>query len=443
VAESTFGLHDGGVERTPQLEAAAVAWLTANSSVDGGAVQMDLAGSPYYAIPFKPAGALSPGPVSAGLFYSRATELATTSRARTELEVIGAVLALFAVVAAVALSRGLSRPIAEISAAAGKVAAGDLKVSVRADRSDELGNLARRFNEMVQGLRERELARDALGHYLSPEMAADLMKADGKVSIQGLRRELTILFCDVAGFTTISEQLEPEALVTLLNRYLDQMVKVLIKHGAYVDKFEGDAIMAFWNAPRAAADHAVRGCLAILEMRAAALALSVEWKASGIPEFGVRYGLHTGIAIVGNIGATDKLNYTAIGDNVNLASRLEGANKQYGTQLLISEGTYEGARDRIEAREVDVVKVKGKAKPVRVYELLAVKGQLTPEQTKARDRFEAGLKLYRAQRFVEAKAIFDSAATDGPSRTFAERCRRFAEQAPGPDWDGTYEMETK
>ncbi len=441
VVESTFGRHDAGVEVTARLEAAAMAWLT--EQADGGRPEVVLAGVPHFAQAFEPGAYLTPGPVSAGLFYSRERELDTVSAVRRTQAQLGGLLVLLAVASAVVLSRGLSKPIAQIAAAAGRVAGGDLQTEVPPLGRDELGDLARRFNQMVKGLREREIARGALSQYLSPEMAADLLKGEGKATLQGRRRELTILFCDVAGFTTISEQLEPEALVTMLNQYLDLMVKVLIKHGAYVDKFEGDAIMAFWNAPRDSENHAASACQAILQMRAAAVALSAEWKAGGQVAFTVRYGLHTGVAIVGNIGATDKLNYTAIGDNVNLASRLEGANKQYGTALLISETTREAAREEIEVRELDVVKVKGKARPVKIFELLAARGELTPEQARVRNRFEAGLKLYRERRFAEAREQFLAEKADAPSSIFAERCARFLEQPPGPEWDGTYEMVTK
>ncbi|GEM_PF-3208862 len=432
--DSTFRSRDAGSE----IEDAAAAWLATKPT---GKAAVTLAGVPHYALPLAVPG-LVEGPVKAGVFYSRAEEFERIKAAQTELAGIGLGVVLLAMGIAVALSRNLSRPINQISEAAGRVAKGDLQVTVPADRKDELGDLARRFNEMVQGLKERALAKDALGRYLSPEMATDVVGGKG-LSMQGQRRELTILFCDVAGFTTISESLEPEALVELLNQYLDAMVKVLLAHGAYVDKFEGDAIMAFWNAPRDSADHATRACLSILEMCAEAKRISIEWKAAGKPGFGVRYGLNTGPAIVGNMGATDKINYTAIGDTVNLASRLEGANKQYGTELMISEETYAQAKDHVEARELDLLQVKGKLKPVRVFELLARKGQLTGLQQKVRSDFAAGLKAYRERRFGEAKAIFESMPADGPSRTFAARCDRFLAQPPPADWDGTYAMQTK
>ena len=437
--DSTFRKRNP--QSAPGLEKAAAQWLASKPPATEGLTPVMLGAAPYYAKVFTVNGMVN-GPVKAGIFFSRADEYGRIKGAIGWLSAIGGAVALLAMLIAVALSRGLSRPINEISSAAGKVAAGDLQVRVRDDRKDELGDLARRFNEMVKGLRERAIAKDALGRYLSPELAHDVVSGKG-ISLQGERRELTILFCDVAGFTTISEKLEPEALVALLNQYLDAMVKVLMRHGAYVDKFEGDAIMAFWNAPIHAADHAVHGCLSVLEMRAAAKVLSAEWKAEGKPEFGVRYGLNTGVAIVGNMGATDKFNFTAIGDHVNLASRLEGANKQYGTEMMIAEETFEHAREQIEARELDMLKVKGKARPVRVYELMARKGELTAEQTKVRDSFAAGLKLYRERRFLEAKVLFDAATTDGPSCTYAARCSRYLEQPPRPDWDGTYEMQTK
>ncbi len=432
--DSTFRSRDAGTE----VEDAAAAWLATKPT---GFAEVALAGVPHYALPLNVPGMVD-GPVKAGVFYSRAEEFDRIRNAQTELAGIGLGVVLLAMGIAVALSRNLSRPINEISEAAGRVAKGDLQVMVPAGRKDELGDLARRFNEMVQGLKERAIAKDALGRYLSPEMATDVVGGRG-LSMQGQRRELTILFCDVAGFTTISESLEPEALVALLNTYLDAMVKVLLAHGAYVDKFEGDAIMAFWNAPRDAADHATQACLSILEMCAEAKRISLEWKAAGKPSFGVRYGLNTGPAIVGNMGATDKINYTAIGDTVNLASRLEGANKQYGTELMISEETYGQAKDFVEARELDLLQVKGKLKPVRVYELLAKKGQLSASREKDRSDFAAGLKAYRERRFADARAIFESMPTDGPSRTFAARCNRFLAQPPPADWDGTYAMQTK
>jgi class 3 adenylate cyclase len=440
--DSTFRLDGPGSDRTAALEKAAADWLATKPPTKGPAIPILLGNERFYAKALDFTG-LVQGPVSAGLFYSRAREDKIQSDALQSILWAGGLFTLLSMAIAVALSRNLSRPINELSDAALKVAGGDLKVLVPATRKDELGDLARRFNQMVQGLRERALAKDALGRYLSREMADDVVMGGKGISLQGERRELTILFCDVAGFTTISEKLEPEELVGLLNQYLDAMVKVLITQGAYVDKFEGDAIMAFWNAPRHAADHAVHACHAIIEMRSAAKAISAKWKAEGKPEFGVRYGLNTGVAIVGNMGATDKINYTAIGDNVNLASRLEGANKQYGTEMMIAEETYEHARDHIEARELDMLKVKGKLRPVRVYELMARKGELTPQQTKVREGFTAGLRLYRERRFEEARVLFEAAADDGPSQTFAERCREFIAQPPPADWDGTYEMQTK
>lgn len=434
---STFALRDAG----GGFEGHAAAWLAGKP--DGGIHAIVLGETGYYAKRLELPG-LVKGPVDGAIFYSREEELSTIGLARSRLGVAGLGLALIAVFVAMQLSRGLARPIAVIASAADRVAKGDLDVQIPGDRKDELGDLGRRFNEMVRGLKERALAKDALGRYLSPEMAADVVSGAKGISMQGERRALSILFCDVAGFTTISEKLEPEALVALLNQYLDQMVKLLIARGAYVDKFEGDAIMAFWNAPRPQAGHAEQACLAVLEMRAAAKALSAEWVAAGKPAFGVRYGLNTGIAIVGNMGATDKINYTAIGDNVNLASRLEGANKTYGTETMIAEETYLQAKDAIEARELDLIKVKGKERPVRVYELIAVRGTLSADQQRAREAFGNALMLYRDRRFGEAKSCFDAlSASDGPARVFASRCARFLETPPPADWDGTYEMQTK
>jgi len=182
-----------------------------------------------------------------------------------------------------------------------------------------------------------------------------------------------VFFSDIQGFTTISEKIKPPELVAHLNEYLDKMSEIILKHEGTLDKFVGDAIVAFWGAPVPHRDHAVKACLAALEYQAELKKLRTKWKSENKDPFFARIGIHTGKMVVGNVGSTKRFDYTVIGDAVNLGSRLEGANKLYGTEILISEATYKAAKHKIETKEIDVITVKGKTKPVKVYELIGKK----------------------------------------------------------------------
>lgn len=455
LGEAGVLFSDGEIPLTHTLRStgealAAARWLSATPLDAASASEMrplDLEGASYYARPFGIRGMVA-GPVRAAFFFSRKNELAARRSVRVGLLTIAAGLAIPAALVAFFLSNSVSRPVLDLARVAEKVRSGDLTARVDERRSDELGTLARRFNEMVDGLRERELAKEALGRYLSPEMARQLLSGQSRLGLEGEKRRLTILFSDIAGFTSLSENLDPQRLVDVLNGYLDRMVKILWAHGAYIDKFEGDAIMAFWGAPLEQPDHAVRACLAALDMRKEATLIAREWVADGLPNLGVRWGVNTGDVVVGNLGSRAKVNYTCIGDDVNLASRLEGANRVYGTKLLVGPATWEAARDAVDGREIDFLRVKGKENSVRIYEVLARRGELGETMTAVCERFAAGLALYRARKFDAARIEFErtivlSGGDDGPARTFEERCRAFVLAPPPDDWDGTHEMRSK
>jgi len=295
--------------------------------------------------------------------------------------------------------------------------------------------------------REKRAVRGAFGRYLSPQVVAEVLEKPELLTLGGSRRVMTAFFSDLAGFTTISESLSPEDLVNLLNRYLSQMTKIILDQGGTLDKFEGDAIMAFWGAPLDQPDHALRACLAALDQQAAMAEFRAQVVADGLPELHVRMGLNTGPMIVGNMGSEERFDYTVMGDAVNLASRLEGANKAYGSWIMISQSTYEEVKDRVEVRELDLLRVKGKTEPIRVYELLARAGGLSPQKSQVRDAFLAGLTLYREMDFVQAEAAFLQAlaldARDGPAQTYVERCRIYRKNPPPPDWDRCFTMTTK
>jgi len=295
--------------------------------------------------------------------------------------------------------------------------------------------------------REKRKIRDAFGLYLSPSLARLVSERPEMLALGGDKRELTVLFSDIRGFTTISERLEPEVLVELLNEFLGEMTDVIFTYDGTLDKYIGDAIMAVWGAPLHQPDHAARACKAALGMANRLLdVLDDNWKQRGWPVLDIGIGLNTGPMVVGNMGSARRLSYTVIGDNVNLGSRLEGLNKMYGSRIIASEATVQAAGDVVVAREVDMVRVKGKRLPVRIFELLAP-GTERDRWTPLVERFEAGIRWYRQQRWNEAldafMATLQERPEDGPAKLYVERCHEMRETPPGPEWDGVTIMEVK
>jgi adenylate cyclase len=296
--------------------------------------------------------------------------------------------------------------------------------------------------------KQKALIKNVFSHYISPAVVNELVANPEKAALGGDKRELTAFFSDIAGFTTISESLPPEKLVELLNEYLDEMTEIIIKTGGTLDKYEGDAIMAFWGAPIPQKDHAYRACQAALEMQKRLNAMRPEWKKRGRPELEVRCGINTGWMIVGNMGGKDRFDYTIIGDSVNLASRLEGANKQYNSKIMISEFTYKHVEGKVTVRELDLIQVKGKTEPIKVYELLGLSDlQLTPEQREAMELYQEGLKLYRSRKWDEAIAYMNQAFQLDPTcyvaQVYAQRAALYQLNPPPEDWNGVFVMTTK
>jgi adenylate cyclase len=299
---------------------------------------------------------------------------------------------------------------------------------------------------LTEGRQRRQL-RAAFDKYMASDVVDEIMKHPEQIRLGGEKKELTVFFSDVAGFTTISERLDPEALVALLNKYLSAMTDIILKHRGNVNKYLGDGIMAIFGAPRGEPKHASLACFAALDCQAALAALREEWKREGYPEVSARIGINSGPLVVGNMGSQKRLEYTVMGDSVNLASRLEGANKYYDTLILVGPRTYELACQDIEAREVDVMRVKGKHEPVVVYELLARKGELPPLKRSVVGAYLEGLLAYKAREFKDAAAKFEAALaidpTDGPSRVYLARTREFLAHPPPADWDGVYDLKSK
>jgi adenylate cyclase len=300
------------------------------------------------------------------------------------------------------------------------------------------------YGYLTEG-RERRFLRSAFARYVSPEVVEQLVRHPGQLALGGETRELTVMFADVAGFTSLSEGRAPREIVELMNECFTALTEVIQGHGGTVDKFIGDAVMAFWNAPVEQLDHAARACRATVDLLAALDRLNVGWAARGLPAISMRVGLATGPALVGNVGSTTKFNYTVMGDTVNLASRLEGAAKVYGTLSLLADSTVAAAAGAVALRELDRLTVKGRSEPVGVYEVVA--GAATPARAEARRRYAVGLGAYRARRFDEAREHFAAALKadpdDGPSREMSPRCDEYIVTPPPADWRGEHVLHSK
>ncbi len=306
---------------------------------------------------------------------------------------------------------------------------------------------------VYQYLTEREqkaMIKGVFGHYLNPAVVNILVNEPEKAKLGGDRRELTIFFSDIASFTTISEHYhkDPEGLVELLNEYLDEMTSIVLKYDGTLDKYEGDAVMAFWGAPLPQKDHALRTCYAALDMQQRLAELRPKWKKEGKPELAVRCGINTGTVIVGNMGGKDRFDYTVIGDSVNLASRLEGANKQYQSDIMISDFTFNQVKGKVVTRELDLIQVKGKTEPVKVYELLGkATMKLTDKQKQSLEIYHEGLKLYRERKWEEAIAYFGQAFSLDEkcyvAQIYSQRAGLYQLSPPPDDWNGVFVMTTK
>jgi len=295
--------------------------------------------------------------------------------------------------------------------------------------------------------KEKRWVKAAFGQYVSPKVLDILMADPSRLSLVGERREMTMLFSDVAGFTSISERLNPDELVVLLNKYLSAMTEVIFHYDGYLNKYMGDGIMAFWNAPLKQADHAARACRCALRSKERLAQLNEELVAQGLTPLKARIGVNSGTVVVGNMGSIQKSDYTVMGDAVNLASRLEGANKPYGTSIMISEFTYDIIHDQFEVRYLDRLRVPGKAKPVKTYELLAEKGRLSPMWEKALPLYHEAILLYSERKYDLARAKFlDVSAIVGQDKVceaYLERTQEFMLRPPAKDWDGVYDVHTK
>jgi class 3 adenylate cyclase len=364
-----------------------------------------------------------------------------------------AIAALLGIIVAAAVTLGLVRPVRRLLAGTAAVEGGALDTVVPITSRDEIGRLTQSFNSMVGELRIKAQIRETFGKYVDPRIVAGLIDRPELTDAKGSRREMTILFCDMKGFTTFSEGMTPTALVTVLNRYMTVMSEPVRRHTGIIDKYIGDAIMAFWGPPFTGADEQAHlACLAALDQVAGFAAFRAEVPdliglKRGFPEIDIRIGIATGDVVVGSIGSEQTRNYTVIGDTVNLASRIEGANKTYGTRVLISEATNNLATDVLETREIDTVVVVGKTEPQRIFELLGRKGEVARERLALRDAYVEALDVYRRKDWEKALAGFEDCLAivpcDAPSKVFLERIAHFRVNVPCAEWNGVWSLVEK
>lgn len=304
---------------------------------------------------------------------------------------------------------------------------------------EEIGGMVSSFDSMKMGLNNFQ-------KYVPTKLVNQLIAGGELATVGGQKKELTFFFSDIQNFTNISESIDPEDLVIQMNDYFSAISNTIIDNDGTLDKYIGDAVMAFWGAPAENPNHAESACRSALICQELIFNLCHKWRIEGRPVFITRIGIHTGPAVVGNMGYEKRINYTAIGDSVNLASRLEGINKFYGTRITISQDTYKQVNGKFHTRMLDRITVKGKSHPVHIYELLAENGKLNKNAIAFYKIYEAGLQCYFAQNWDKAIAYFKkmlSLKEDKPASLMLERCEFFKKNPPPEEWNGVHEFAQK
>jgi class 3 adenylate cyclase/HAMP domain-containing protein len=342
------------------------------------------------------------------------------------------------------------------------ITSSDLSKRVRIEYDDEIGSLATWFNRMVEDLegaytqikqyayqsvlaqKSEERIRHIFQKYVPAEVIDEVLKMGTQTLVPGKKQLATILFSDIRGFTSISESLKADQLVNSLNTYFNIMVGIIIEQKGEIDKFIGDAIMAVFGMHVYSPDDPLRACMTGLKMLDAIKTFNRRQSMEGGAPFNTGIGLATGEVVIGDIGSTQKRSYTCIGDTVNLASRLEGLTKMYEVPIIISEDTYREAKSAVTAREIDAVRVKGKARPVKIYQPYM---DVTGRMKQGYEVFNEGILNYRNRNFKKAQKHFGDAkeilGKDTPSNLYMERCEELIKNPPGDNWDGVYDAKTK
>ena len=351
------------------------------------------------------------------------------------------------------ITNRLSRPVRSLALAMRDVQEGNLNIQLPVSSTDEVGRLTDSFNFFVQELRSKERMKQTFGKYIDPRILEHVLAQPGAEAATGGRRDMTVSFADLVGFTSLSERLTPLVMVTLLNRHFGLQALAVQEHLGVVDKFVGDSIVAFWGPPFVKSEeHAVLACRA-----AQAQLLALDKLRRELPDItGLRrdaptvdlcIGICTGEVVVGNIGSENTRSYTVVGDTVNLAARLERANRVYGTRILVGESTVQAIGSEFEIREIDTISVKGKTETTRVFEVMSMAGQLSEESVRLRDRYDQARRMYLGQDWDRAETTFHECLqirpNDGPSRVLLERIQFLRRNPPGKDWNGVWHLREK
>ena len=367
--------------------------------------------------------------------------------------IVTGIAAVLGFVFAMMVGSGITGPVLRLLEGARAVEAGRLDGSISVTTGDEIGQLSAAFNRMIERLRQNQRVRETFGRYIDPRIAERLLGEPAAAAAEGQRRVMTVMFCDMKGFTALSEGVTPQGLVKIMNRYLSTMSEPIHAYRGVIDKYIGDAIMAYWGPPFVEdTDQAKGACSAAIDMIGHLPSLQKE-----LPELlglraipascDLRVGIATGETLVGSIGSEYMMSFTVMGDTVNLAARLETANKSYGTRCLISEATAKLCAADFELREIDRVVVAGQSQPQTVYEVMGAKDTLSPQQTLVRTRYAAGLAAYRMRHWDEARAAFaealQAAPDDAPSLALLARLAELKRNPPPENWDGSWRLESK
>jgi class 3 adenylate cyclase len=351
------------------------------------------------------------------------------------------------------ITNRLSRPVRSLAMAMRDVQQGNLNIQLPVGSTDEVGRLTDAFNFFVKELRSKERMKQTFGKYIDPRILEHVLAQPGAEAVASGRRDMTVLFADLVGFTGLSERLTPLLMVTLLNRHFGLQALAVQEHHGVVDKFVGDSVMAFWGPPFVKPEeHAALACRSSQAQLVALDTLRRELPditglRRDLPAIDLCIGICTGEVVVGNIGSDNTRSYTVIGDTANLAARLERTNRVYGTRILVGETTAQAIGSHFETREIDTISVKGKTETTRVFELMAAPGQLSEELARLRERYEQAQRAYLAQEWDLAEATFRECLqirpNDGPSRVFLERVQVLRRDPPGKDWNGVWQMVEK
>jgi adenylate cyclase len=363
-----------------------------------------------------------------------------------QVVLISLAVLLVAIVIIVVVARRILRPLALISDDMARIRSLDIDESIKhSSFFYEIDMIGSALDSMKHGLK-------AFSKFVPVSLVKQLIASNSGAELGGERRRLTMMFTDIEGFTSISESMQTEALLQHISEYLDSLTTVILGQSGTVDKYIGDAIMSFWGAPVTDPEHEAHACRAALLCVRELQTLNARWASQGKPELRTRFGICTGDVSVGNMGSRERMNYTVLGDAVNLASRLEAINKYYGTRVLVGADTHDVVKSRFLMRPVDVVAVKGKAQGVAIYELLAeLVGDPvlspSPEQVRCAELTEQAFHAYLSRDFRTAVSLYqrltESFPADGVGPLFVQRCEDLIRNPPGSDWTGTTRMTTK